>query len=165
MIERVDEFISYFASVRRRTLNYCRSIPPARVDWSPRLDELSFGDLIRHIAATEQMFTSVAVSGHWTYPGHERERAPTYEAAIAHLEAVHAEATAALRSLDDEALRQERKALDGSPVKVWRVLMLMVEHEVHHRSQIASHLAALGVAPPQIYGLSLEEVMVRTGGA
>jgi uncharacterized damage-inducible protein DinB len=165
MIERVNGFISYFASVRRRTLNYCRSIPPAQVDWAPRLDELSLGDLVRHIAAAEQMFTSVAVSGRWIYSGHERERGASYEAAMAHLGATHAACTTALATLDDAALQHERTTLDGRPVELWRVLMLMVEHEVHHRSQIASHLAQLGVAPPQIYGVSLEEVMVRTGGA
>lgn len=164
MIERVDSFIGYFETVRRRTLSYCRAIPPEQVDWAPRPGELSFGDLVRHIAAAEQMFVGVAVAGRWAYPGHERERSASLAEATAHLAEVHAGAMAALGALGDGALHAERPALDGRPVAVWRVLMLMAEHEVHHRSQIASHLAELGVAPPQIYGLSLEELMVRSGG-
>ncbi|HMQ29280.1 MAG TPA: DinB family protein [Chloroflexaceae bacterium] len=164
MIDRIDSFIAYFETVRRRTLHYCRAVPSEQIDWAPRPGELSFGDLVRHIAAAEQMFVGVAAAGRWAYPGHERERGATHAEAMAHLAAVHADAVAALGALDDEALRDERPALDGRPVAVWRVLMLMVEHEVHHRSQIASHLAELGVAPPQIYGLSLEELMVRSGG-
>lgn len=164
MIDRVDSFIGYFETVRRRTLMYCRAVPAEHVDWSPRPDELSFGDLIRHIAAAERMFVGVAVGGGWAYPGHERRLGADHAGALAHLAAGHAAAMAALGALDDAALAAERPALDGRPVQVWRVLMLMAEHEVHHRSQIASHLAQLGVAPPQIYGLSLEEVMVRSGG-
>lgn len=34
MIHQVDEFIGYFESVRRRTLNYLRVVPADRVDWS-----------------------------------------------------------------------------------------------------------------------------------
>jgi uncharacterized damage-inducible protein DinB len=71
---------------------------------------------------------------------------------------------AALGTLGDAGLQHERATLDGRPIAVWRVLMLMVEHEVHHRSQIASHLAELGAPRPQIYGLTLEELMVRTLG-
>ncbi len=164
MIERVDSFIGYFETVRRRTLNYCRAVPPDQIDWAPRPGEMSFGDLIRHIAAAEQMFVGVAVGGRWSYPGHERHLGASHAEAMARLADVHAGAMAALGALGDEALRDERTALDGRPIAVWRVLMLMVEHEVHHRSQIASHLAEMGVEPPQIYGLSLEEAMVRSGG-
>lgn len=164
MIDRVDSFISYFEWVRRRTLMYCRAVPAEQIDWAPRPDELSFGDLIRHIAAAEQMFVGVAVARRWAYPGHGRQLGAGLDEALAHLAAGHTGALAALGALGDGDLAAERPALDGRPVQVWRVLMLMVEHEVHHRSQIASHLAQLGVAPPQIYGLSLEEVMVRSGG-
>lgn len=164
MIERIDSFIGYFASVRRRTITYCRTVPPEQIDWAPRPGELSFGDLIRHLAAAEQMFVGVAVAGRWAYPGHERQLGATLDDALAYLEASHTSALAALGTLDDAALRSERSALDGRPVAVWRLLMLMVEHEIHHRSQLASQLSELGVTPPQIYGVSLEELMVRTGG-
>jgi uncharacterized damage-inducible protein DinB len=110
------------------------------------------------------MFVGVAITGRWAYPGHERQLGAGRDEALAHLDASHTSALAALGTLGDGALAAERPALDGRPVQVWRVLMLMVEHEVHHRSQIASQLSQLGVAPPQIYGLSLEEVMVRSGG-
>ncbi len=39
--------------------------------------------------------------------------------------------------------------------------MAMIEHEVHHRSQLDSHLAAAGVEPPRIYGDGMEEVLAR----
>jgi uncharacterized damage-inducible protein DinB len=39
--------------------------------------------------------------------------------------------------------------------------MAMVEHEVHHRSQLDCYLAEAGVEPPQIYGWRMEDVMAR----
>jgi uncharacterized damage-inducible protein DinB len=38
----------------------------------------------------------------------------------------------------------------------------MVEHEVHHRSQLAAYLTQMGVEPPQIYGLTIEDIVALT---
>ena len=65
-----------------------------------------------------------------------------------------------LHGLNDVQLDQLRPTLNGPPVRGWRLLMAMVEHEIHHRSQLAVYLALMGVEPPQIYGLGVEEVMV-----
>jgi uncharacterized damage-inducible protein DinB len=35
----------------------------------------------------------------------------------------------------------------------------MVEHEFHHRSQLAVYLILMGVQSPQIFGLGVEEVI------
>ena len=40
--------------------------------------------------------------------------------------------------------------------------MAMVEHEIHHRSQLASYLSMVGEAPPQLYGLGVEDVIVQS---
>ncbi len=162
MLQSCAAFISYFASVRRRTISFAQALPPEHIDWSPRAGEFTCGDILRHLAASEQMFIDVAVNGHWAYPGHERERAPDLTAALAHLEAVHSTAMTTLQQLSDAELLATRPALDGSPIKVWRVLMLMSEHEIHHRSQLASYMMLLHVEPPQIYGKTLEEVIALT---
>ncbi len=52
--------------------------------------------------------------------------------------------------------------LEGPPVKAWRILLAMAEHEVHHRSQLAVYLALMGVEPPQIYGLKIEDIIELT---
>ncbi len=44
-------------------------------------------------------------------------------------------------------------------IKAWRILLAMAEHEVHHRSQLAVYLALMGVEPPQIYGLKIEDII------
>lgn len=162
MIASVQEFLNYYQGVRRRTLNYCRVIPAEWIDWAPRPEEFTCGDIIRHLAGSEQMFTGVAVTDRWAYPGHERQLGPTLADALAYLEATHTSVVAALGTLTDNDLYTGRTAIDGRQIAVWRVLMMMVEHEAHHRSQLASYLSELGIEPPQIYGMTLEQVLTRT---
>jgi len=164
MIASISSFLSYFESVRRRTLNFCAAVPEDRIDWAPQPGEFSCGDIMRHLAASEQMFVAVALTGRWAYPGHERSLGPDLPGALAYLEACHTSAVAALGTLSDEALGDAREAVGGSSIKVWRLLMLMVEHEAHHRSQLGSYLSQIGIEPPQIYGLRLEEVLAYSEG-
>jgi len=161
MIQTVQSFIEYFESIRRRTMNLLRALPPEQMDWAPRVGELTCGDIVRHLAASEQMFVGVVTEGRWRYAGHDRNLAATYATAIAHLEATHADALNALRAVNDAQLYEPRPALKGQPVKLWRWLMALVEHEVHHRSQLAAYLALMGAQPPQVFGLTIEEIIAQ----
>ena len=160
MIATVPGFIDYFEGVRRRTGDFFGVIPAERVDWAPKAREYSCGDIVRHVAATEAMFVGAAVGGGWHYPGHDRDLAPTLAAALDRLEAVHAQSTAQLRGLADGALGESRPPLEpgARPVRAWRLLLAMVEHEVHHRSQLASYLTWMGLEAPDIFGLGVEDV-------
>jgi uncharacterized damage-inducible protein DinB len=164
MIQSVNAFIEYFEGIHRRTVNFIRAVPSDRIDWAPKEGEFSCGDIVRHLAAAEKMFGGAAVKGHWAYSGHDRSLAGSLDEATVHLEACHSEAMTALRGMDDAELPQPRPTLNGPPVKAWRLLMAMVEHEVHHRSQLATYLALLGVEPPQIYGLGIEDVVALSAG-
>ena len=160
MITSPGAFADYFDGVRRRTVGFIRALPADRADWAPKAGEYTCGDIVRHVAATERMFTGAVCDGRWTYPGHERAKAPTLPAALADLDAVHAECGARLRGLDDGALQMTRPPLEpgAAPVRAWRLLLAMVEHEVHHRSQLASYLTWMGLEAPDIFGLGVEDV-------
>jgi uncharacterized damage-inducible protein DinB len=164
MIHSVDSFIGYFEGIRRRTLNYIRVLPPDRLGWSPRAGEFSCGELVQHLAAAEQMFVGAAVDGRWYYSGHAVDPQQSLDALIANLVSGHAAGVARLRGLPDAALLDPRPTLEGPTTKAWRLLMAMVEHEIHHRSQLALYLALMGVEPPQIYGLGVEDVIARATG-
>lgn len=166
MIENIPAFIQYFESIRRRTLNYVRVIPPEQIDWALKAGEFSCGDMVRHLAGTELMYVGVVCKGVWQYPGHDRALAETLDEAIAYLEQCHHTAMQQLGGLSDSVLLEPRPALvkDSPQVKAWRWLMAMVEHEVHHRSQLATYLTLMGVEPPQIYGLGVEDVIALATG-
>ena len=89
---------------------------------------------------------------------------PSLAAALAHLTESHTQAMSQLCGLAETELDQPRPTLDGPPVKTWRLLMAMVEHEVHHRSQLAVYLSLMGEEPPQIYGLGVEDVIALITG-
>ena len=55
MIQSVESLIRYFDSIRRRTLTFARAVPADRIDWSPQEDAFTFGDILRHIAAVEEI--------------------------------------------------------------------------------------------------------------
>ncbi|HET7079962.1 MAG TPA: DinB family protein [Chloroflexia bacterium] len=163
LISSVAAFIAYFESIRRRTLQFVAQVPPERMDWAPRAGEFTCGDIVRHLAAGEAMFVGAVVDGRWLYRGHDTGPADL-AGAVAALAAGHAAALDRLRTLPDAALAEHRPSLDGPPIRAWRLLMAMVEHEIHHRSQLAMYLMLLGVQPPHIYGLGVEDVIARATG-
>ncbi|HLY27295.1 MAG TPA: DinB family protein [Aggregatilineales bacterium] len=164
MIQNISSFITYFESIRRRTLNYIQAIPTDRLMWSPKTGEFTCAELIRHIIATEALFVGVVVTGRWKYPGHESDPSDSLALLIEALNAGHSAAMESLAKMTDAVLMEPRPTLKSTPIKAWRVLMMMVEHEIHHRSQIAMYLTLMGVEPPQIYGMGVEDVIALATG-
>lgn len=166
MITTMAAFLSYFGGVRRRTLRFIQAIPADAADWAPREGEFTCADIVRHLAATEHMFVGVVTRSSWHYSGHQRSERPTLGEAIAYLHTVHEQATVALEQAGDAVLKQQRPTLDqqGSTMAASRVLLLMTEHEIHHRSQLASYLMLLNVTPPHLYGLGVEDLIDRAIG-
>src|SRR5216683_96620 len=139
MISSVAEFARYWDGVRRRTWAAVDRVEPGLLDWAPRPGEMTCGEIVRHLAGAERFFVTKVVEDRFTEdlsPGAALDHAATR----ARLEGVH---------------REE---------KAWRFLMAMVEHEVHHRSQLDCYLSLAGVEPPQIYGWRMEDVMAKVGG-
>jgi uncharacterized damage-inducible protein DinB len=163
VIRSVVSYIEYFNGIRRRTLTFAHAIPADRVNWSPQGNEFTFGDILRHLAAVEKITIYAVVNKKWkAYPGHAQDLARELQDIVEYLETTHAEATNMLRTLSDTELQQPRTALAGPPLKAWRLLMSIIEHEIHHRSQLASYLTMLEVTPPQIFGLEVDDVIAMS---
>jgi uncharacterized damage-inducible protein DinB len=162
MIQNISAFVKYFGSVRRRTNLYAKAIPPDQIDWSPKVDELTCAAILLHLVAAENMFVGELATGEWHYTEPEHQPGISLEEILSLLQANHQEAMATLQTLDDAVLFQPHSTLKGPEMKGWRLLMAMVEHEVHHRSQLAVYLSLMGVEPPQIFGLKLEEIIEIT---
>jgi uncharacterized damage-inducible protein DinB len=164
MIRSTQNFIDYFSGVRRRTLHFASGIPTDHLDWSPKDGEFTCADLLRHIAASEKLFVGVVAEGRWKYGGHGGDQGSLDEL-IALLDRTHEESMRLLGGLPDAELDQPRPSLVADrPLKVWRWLMIMSEHEIHHRSQLAVYLTLLGVTSPHIFGLGVEDIIARAVG-
>jgi uncharacterized damage-inducible protein DinB len=160
VIHSVGDFIRYFEGVRRRTRSVIEQVTPDLLNWRPRPGEFTCGDIVRHLAGAERFFVTKVLEDRWTSdldPGPPLDHGATGT----HFDEVHRAEMSRLAELPDARLQASMRDLDGGQVKTWRLLMAMVEHEVHHRSQLDSYLAEAGVEPPQLYGYRMEEVLAR----
>lgn len=160
MLSSIEDFVRYFEGVRRRTWAAVDCVTAEILDWKPRANALTCGDIIRHLAGAERFFVTKVVEDRWTDdldPGPSLDLAATR----ALLATAHREEMARLLAVPDRRLQEHVKDLSGGTVRVWRLLMAMAEHEIHHRSQLNSRLSALGVDAPQLFGYRMEEVVAR----
>lgn len=164
MIRSVAEFVRHFEGIRRRTWTAVDRLTPALLEWRPREGEWSCGDIVRHLAGAERFYVTKVLEDRWT---DDLEPGPCLdlEATRARLRELHAGETTRLGRMPDSRLGERLADLAGGTVSAWRFLMAMVEHEVHHRSQLDSYLSSAGVEPPQLYGYRMEEVVDRARGS
>ena len=159
----IQPFLEYFNGIRARTLRVVERIPPEHLEWTHAAGRFTFGDLIRHIGATERYMFAENVRGEPSrYPGHGRELADGWEAVKSFLERMHAESVEIFGALSEEDLRRKCSTPGGTSITTWKWLRAMIEHEVHHRGQIYLMLGALGVSAPPLYGLTEQQVRDRS---
>lgn len=158
-LDDIGAFLGYWRRIRARTVRVALCIPPDRIEWTHREGAFTFGDLLRHLAATERyMFAENACLRPSRYPGHGPELAEGYDAVLAYLAERHEQTLEILRELSSEDLQRRCVTPGNAEIPVWKWLRSMVEHEVHHRAQIYLMLGMLGVPTPPLYGLTEQEV-------
>jgi len=162
-IHRIEDLLSYYASVHRRTRAVAERIPEDRLEWSAGPGRFTPGDLVRHIAATERwMWAENARGGPSRYGGHGTELAATKQELLSLLDRSYAETVEILGGLAPGRLLEKCGTVGGVEITVWKWLRLMLEHEIHHRGQLYEVLGAMGVETPPLYGLTEPEVLERS---
>ncbi|MCI0434354.1 MAG: DinB family protein [Gemmatimonadetes bacterium] len=164
-IREIDMFLRYFENIRSRTMRVIACIPPGRLEWRPKEGSFSFGDLIRHLGATERWMFAENVAGRPSrYPGHGLHLAEGHAAVIRYIESMHEAAMAIFASLGPDELARPCTT-PGGVLTTWKWLRAMIEHEVHHRGQIYLMLNQVGISTPPLYGLTSEQVRERSRAA
>ncbi|MGH7718791.1 MAG: DinB family protein [Gemmatimonadaceae bacterium] len=165
-IPSAEGFVTYLESIRGRTMRVVERIPAGRIEWAHRDGAFTFGDLLRHLAATERwMFAENALGRPSRYPGHGRELADGYDEVMRYVARMHGESLDIFRSLGPDDLARRCETPGGASIPTWKWLRAMIEHEIHHRGQIYLMLGMLGVATPPLYGLTSEQVRERSAPA
>lgn len=161
--QTIEPFLSYMASVRRRTRTLADYIPGDRVEFSSGEGRFTPGDLVRHIAGAERwMWAENAQLRPSRYPGHGVELAAGKIGVLDYMDRLHRETVTILETLTPERLQERCVTVGGVEMRVWKWLRLMLEHEIHHRGQLYEVLGRLGVETPPIYGLTEPEVLERS---
>lgn len=159
-IDNVNEFISYYSKIKKRTQRLLAVIPEDKLEWTFREGKFTIGDQIRHIANLERyMFAENVQFKQSSYAGCGIEYANGLENVIAYYNEMYAQSLQIFEKLSEEDLYKKCRTPGNAEISVWKWLRAMVEHEVHHRAQIYLYLSILELDTPPMYGLSSEQVI------
>ena len=162
MIASIDAFLRYFDAVHRRAIRDIGALPPAADNWAPSAGEgeagWSINTLVGHMAGSRLYFASAYRGDGWISP-----MPPDVSSRDRWLPALEDSARQFHSALDDTPdswLQRKVRMIDtAGELSGWRVLMMMVEHDIHHRSQIDTYAGLNGWPVPDIYGRSAETIV------
>ena len=155
MSEQALELAEWSRAVRESSLKRLRAVPAGSENWRPVADAMSFSDLAHHIVeADEWLFRKlearalepiVGRAGAVTITAREQ-----YMQLLRELEHLGARRSRLFAGFTDEQLRERiEDQRFGGEVTVWWILVRgTIEHEIHHRGQIAAYLRMAGINAP-----------------
>ncbi|MBN1431038.1 MAG: DinB family protein [Anaerolineae bacterium] len=165
MITDIEEFIKSFHGQRRRTQWVVDAVPLEKTQWRPWPGELSPAEIICRIAAGHLMYAGAIAIGIWEVDEYEIS-ATTWNEALSYFHHKTEEALDLLRPLPNSILKAKcSRPDDNIPTTAWRFLLAMLEHEIHHRSQLNTYLMLMNVRQPNLGGITIETVRAIAGEA
>jgi uncharacterized damage-inducible protein DinB len=161
MITTIADFLRYFDAVHRRAMRDVGALPPEAEGWSPAAGEgehaWSINTLVGHMAGSRLYFANAYRGDGWISP-----MPPDVRSRESWLPALDESARLlreVLADTPDAWLRRKVAMIDSDgALSGWRVLMMMVEHDIHHRSQIDTYAGLNGWPVPDIYARSAETI-------
>ncbi len=169
MIESIPSFLRYFDAVNRRAERDIAALPPEAGNWRPATGEgapaigederaWSINTLIGHLASSRIYFINAYRGDGWISPD-----PPDVSRRELWLGALHESAIVARTLLEDtpqDWLQRRIPMIDtDGTLAGWRLLMMMLEHDIHHRSQIDTYAGINGWDVPDIYGRAAETIL------
>jgi uncharacterized damage-inducible protein DinB len=177
VISDIESFLRYFDAVHRRALRDIGALPPEAEGWAPPAlrpvrrahgrqaqgergeNAWAIGEIVRHMAGSRLYFARAYRGEGWIAdwpPPIDTEVQSTWLPA---LEASAAEFRRRVEGTPNEWLTRRVPLIDSEgTISGWRILMMVVEHDIHHRSQIDTYAGLQGWPVPDIYGRSAEQV-------
>ncbi|MCK9519940.1 MAG: DinB family protein [Dehalococcoidia bacterium] len=161
MLSTISAFLDYFDAVNRRAMRDVAALPQEADGWAPATGRgesaWSINTLVGHMAGSRLYFASAYAGLGWVSP-----RPPDVSSRnrwIGALEESAKELRRQLQDTPDEWLHRKVAMIDTEgALSGWRVLMMMVEHDIHHRSQIDTYAGMNGWDVPQIFGRGAEQI-------
>ena len=162
MFSDLDGFLRYFRSVNRRAVRDVTALPPEADGWTPSGGEgenaWSINKLIGHMCGSRLYFASAYRLEGWISPEPpDVSRAELWAPA---LDASFERFCELVSAVGSDGLSRQVPMIDtpDGSLAGWRVLMMMLEHDIHHRSQIDTYAGLNGWDPPDIYFRSAETI-------
>lgn len=138
------------------------ALPPAAASYEPETGEgenaWGIGEIVRHMAGARFYFTRAYRDEGW-YFSDDLRAVEVQDDWVPCLEESANLVIERLTGTPTEWLTRKIKMIDTDrALSGWRILMMNLEHEVHHRSQIDTYAGLQGWDVPHIYGRSAEQV-------
>ncbi len=161
MFVSINAFLNYFDAVNRRAMRDIGALPPDADGWAPDAEEgeyaWSINTLVGHMAGSRLYFVNAYRGDGWVSP-----EPPDVSSRDLWVSAIDESARELHRQLDDTPdtwLERKVQMIDtDGALSGWRVLMMMLEHDIHHRSQIDTYAGLNGWPVPDIYARSAETI-------
>jgi uncharacterized damage-inducible protein DinB len=161
MIATVAGFLTYFDGVHKRAMRDIASLPAAADGWTPPAGEgekaWSINQVVGHMAGSRLYFASAFRGEGWISPA--ASDVSSRERWLSVLEESVQRFRELIGPCPDSWLTRKVETIDsGFGLSGWRVLMMMAEHDVHHRSQLDTYAGLNGWDVPDIYNRSAEAI-------
>lgn len=161
MITTIQEFLRYFDAVHRRAMRDVAALPEEADGWTPPAGEgenaWSINQIVGHMAGSRLYFASAYRGEGWLSP--KPPDVSRREHWLPSLEQSATKLRAALQDTPDDWLTRKVEMIDtDGALSGWRILMMMLEHDIHHRSQLDTYAGLNGWDVPQIFGRAAEQV-------
>jgi len=158
----IETFLRYFDGVHRRALRDIGALPAEAESYRPDTGEgegaWGIGELVRHMAGSRLYFARAYRGEGWVFDYPIRDCISEADW-LPCLEESMAEFRRRLEGTPSDWLSRKIKMIDtDGELSGWRVLMMCLEHDVHHRSQIETYAGLQGWPVQHIYGRSAEQV-------
>ncbi len=143
---------AFARAVRESTLKRLRRVPPGRENWRIAPGAMSFADLAQHLVDTDEwLFKKIEVKTLDPIVGYagaiEIADRAAYLALLDALARTGERRCALLESLTEKQFAEKIfDARFGGEVSLWWIIVRgNLDHEIHHRGQLATYLRAMDV--------------------
>jgi uncharacterized damage-inducible protein DinB len=151
MVSEIDDLREHYDRYRAVTLVHLERLSDEQLLWRPRPDAFTCAQHFVHLVQTEDFYMRGLFDRDWNL---ERLRFPRPLPNKADLQsqfaAVRTFTVNAFSTLTTEQLKAVVPPMFGSAVE-WSLrswLWYVLEHEVHHKAQVAEYMRQMGIVPP-----------------
>jgi uncharacterized damage-inducible protein DinB len=150
MASEIDDLREHYNRYRAVTLEHLQRLSDEQLLWRPRPDAFNCAQHFVHLAQTEEFYMRGLFGHDWNQ---ERLRfpkpLPNKADLLGQFEAVRKLTLNAFSTLTPEQLNAAVPKF-GAPIE-WSLrswLWYVLEHEIHHKAQLAEYMRQIGLVPP-----------------
>ena len=157
-----ESLLMEFDQEAQTTKRVLERVPDDKLTWKPHPTSFSLGQLAQHIASGPGQIAAAVVPDTFEFPNSPRPEAKSRQEVLDTFSKSLESAKETLKKMDDArlmstwTLTKNGKIVMSVP-RIGFLRSILMNHNYHHRGQLAVYLRMLDVPVPSIYGPSADE--------